>query len=120
MKEIHKKVLLGYALLSVIKLFTARIDFQIEEGPIIIAKLYPTWTNIFHGSDRSMELYNQQYTWYRERLYVELIRTYNSIFVTFYDSLIFLWWAATIVLGVYYMTKLFMSLVQQHYIKRTK
>lgn len=105
-----------YCILSVIKWFTARIDFQTEEGPVIIAKLYPTSQNIFYGSDRSIAQYSQQYIWYKEKLYVDLLYAHN--FVWLYDALIYIWWLATILLGIYFLIKLLRIIYMRFFLFR--
>lgn len=100
-----KFIAAGYCILSALKWFSARADFQTEESPVIIAKFYPTLRNTFYGSDLCITQYKQQYVWYREHIYVDLFNTYG--FVWWYDALICIWWLAIVLLGIYLLIKLF-------------
>lgn len=110
-----KHIITVYVVLSIIKFFTARIDFQIEEGPIIVAKFYPALRNIFYGGDRCIERYNQQYIWYKEKLYVDLLHTHD--FVWLYDTLIYIWWIATISFIIYLALKLLTAIYKHQFPK---
>ena len=103
-----KKFSVFYIILSFIKFFTARVDFQIEEGPFIILKPYPSIKNIFFGSDAAITYYERIYSWYKQRLYITLIPTKGDFFcVGVYDIVVMTWWTISACLIVYALMKLF-------------
>ncbi len=113
MMRSKKFIAAGYCILSALKWFTARADFQTEESPVIIAKFYPTLRNIFYGSDRFIAQYKQQYFWYREHAYADLLNTYGLVW--WYDALICIWWLATILLGGFLLIKLFQIICKRRF-----
>ena len=90
-----------YILITIIKLFTARIDLQIEEGPTIIFRCFPFINNIFYGNNKKIEYYSEKYAWYKSRQYKSLLNLHSSkvlLFVNAYDCIIYIWWISTVII----------------------
>jgi hypothetical protein len=97
--NIKKSIIIIYVILTVIKLFTARIDHVREEDPTIYFKFVPTISNVFlRGGDTSgyREMYESRHSWYKNMQYWEICHGNNSSTFNFvYETLIFLWWLAS-------------------------
>lgn len=97
-----KKFSIFYVILSIVKFFTARVDLQTEESPLIILKLYPSIKNIFLGGDVEIAYYKKTYTWFKQQLYITLISTNDYFFgVKIYDIVIVAWWIISGCLLIY-------------------
>lgn len=95
-----KKILIVYIIFTLVKLFTAKIDFQVEEAPYIVLKAYPTITNTIRtGEDSYLEKYWDQDAWYAKGKYVILLKTSGNVFISkLYEIIIYLWWILSAIL----------------------
>ncbi|MCL2690353.1 MAG: hypothetical protein FWE57_10985 [Chitinispirillia bacterium] len=94
-RDTNIKLIVGiYIAFTIIKLFTARMDFQCEEDPSIYFKIYPTINNIFYGGNSYIDFYSEKYSWYRSQEYFRILPL-NGYYVLWYiyDAIIYLWWA---------------------------
>jgi len=97
-----KLIISIYVILTIIKLFTARVDLQRPECPTYVLKIYPTLRNVFYPEDMHVAYYNSKYKWYKNEQFLEVFRSHsNRLVMDIYDALIFLWCAVSIVLIVF-------------------
>lgn len=93
-----------YIVLTIWKLFTARLALRIEEAPLIVLKAVPTLGNnvIKSGEDQWIAQNWIKSSWYEQGKYIRLFSTNGSSFwIGVYDILILIWWISTICIIVY-------------------
>ena len=99
----YKKIVVTiYVFLSIIKLFTIRIDFVREEDPTIYFKFYPTIENHIMAcveEGQLKEYYKNKYVWYEKEQYWEIFHSpggMQNIIGYAYGVIISLWWIYSI------------------------
>lgn len=97
-------VVVVFVILTILRFFTACVDFQREEDPTVILKCAPTVQNVFYGSDKAIAEYSEKYEWYREEKYIEMIHLASIDLLPVYLFIADLWFvsaAALAVIGIF-------------------
>lgn len=104
--RILKFLLITFAILSIIKFFSAKVGLLGDPTVQLVIKPNPTLSNSFMMKGEDNELNRQKYegTWYYEGRY-RVITGDESGFMgeAFYDMLIGVWWILCIGISIYFL-----------------
>ena len=99
MKIFKIVVVVVFFILTIVRFFTATVDFQREEDPTVILKYVPTVQNVFYGSDKAINEYSEEYKWYGDEEFIELIHLGNIDLQSVYLVIADLWFVSAVALA---------------------
>lgn len=101
----------GYALLTMVKLFTAKVGALADPTVKLVLKTYPTLGNSFSmpGEENAANMAKYQGTWYYDGRYTTLLADEHGFPGEFlYTLLIACWWFFTILIAASLIKRLLM------------
>lgn len=95
--------ILLYIELTIVKFFTAKVSYRIEEAPLIVLKKVPNiYNTVRSGEDLWLAQNWDRDAWYGKGEFLRLFSTYgNDVILGAYDAVVFLWALCTILILIY-------------------
>ncbi|MTI46742.1 hypothetical protein [Sporosalibacterium faouarense] len=105
----NKFVLFCYGILTIIKLFTAKVLLVGDSLSQLVIKIYPTTSNTFEvlGGETIANIEKYKDTWYYKGNYITLLSDeYRFLGESIYLKSMSVWWVLTLILLIFYLHKL--------------